>query len=79
MRVEISGELTTYIQERVRVDGFVTAQAYIHDLIEGDRRARESRQQLRHFVETGLASGAAAPDREADDQELLAIARGDIQ
>ena len=47
------------------------------DLVRRDQE-EQARKRLLALIEEGLASGPGRPRTKADDKELLAIARGDI-
>lgn len=50
---------------------------YIHDLVRRDQE-EQARKRLRELIEEGLASGPGRRRTKADEKELLAIARGEI-
>ena len=66
-----------YIDERVLSGNYGNTSEYIRDLVRKDQRD-QAIQRVRVLVEEGLASGSGREDAEEDDQELLAIARGQI-
>ena len=49
----------------------------IRDLVRRDQE-EQARKRLRALIEEGLASGPGRLRTKADDKELMAIARGDI-
>jgi antitoxin ParD1/3/4 len=66
-----------YIDERLVEGNYGNTSEYIRDLVRKDQQ-EQARNRLRALIEEGLASGPARPDTEADEAELLAIARGEI-
>jgi antitoxin ParD1/3/4 len=50
---------------------------YIRDLVRRDHE-EQARRRLRDLIEEGLASGPGRRRTKADEKELLAIARGEI-
>ncbi|MDP1612082.1 MAG: type II toxin-antitoxin system ParD family antitoxin [Sulfuritalea sp.] len=69
--------LRTYIDARVATGNYGNTSEYIRDLIRKDQ-AEEAKNRLRALIGEGLASGPALPLTQADEDELLAIARGEI-
>ena len=50
---------------------------YIRDLVRRDQE-EQAKKRLRDLIEEGLASGPGRLRTKADEKELLAIARGEI-
>lgn len=69
--------LRTYIDARVATGNYGNTSEYIRDLIRKDQE-EEAKKRFRDLIEEGLASGPARPLTQADEDELLAIARGEI-
>ena len=69
--------LRTYIDARVATGNYGNTSEYIRDLIRKDQE-EEAKKRLRNLIEEGLASGPARPLTQADEDELLAIACGEI-
>jgi len=65
------------IDARVATGHYGNTSEYIRDLVRKDQ-AEESKARLRALIEEGLASGPGRPLTQADEDELFAIARGDI-
>ena len=65
------------IETRVASCKFGNTSEYIRNLV---RRGQEeqAKKRLRDLIEEGLASGPGRRRTKADDKEVLAIARGDI-
>ncbi len=69
--------MRAYIDARVATGHYGNTSEYIRELIRKDQ-VEESRVRLRALIEEGLASGPGRPLTQADEDELFAIARGDI-
>lgn len=69
--------MRAYIDARVATGHYGNTSEYIRDLIRKDQ-AEESRVRLRALIEEGLASGSGRPLTQTDEDELFAIARGEI-
>ncbi len=69
--------MRSYIDARVASGHYGNTSEYIRDLVRKDQ-AEEAKARLRALIEDGLASGPAVPWSLADENELLAIACGDI-
>ena len=69
--------LRTYIDARVATGNYGNTSEYIRDLIRKDQ-AEEAKSRLRSLIAEGLASGPALPLTREGEEELLAIARGEI-
>jgi len=66
-----------YIDERVVEGNYGNTSEYIRDLVRKDQQ-EQARNRLRALIEEGLASGPARPLTQLDDDEALAVARGEI-
>ena len=69
--------MRTYIDARVSTGHYGNTSEYIRDLIRKDQ-AEEARNRLRKCLEEGLLSGPGQPRTQHDEDELLAIASGEI-
>ncbi|AJP48531.1 CopG family transcriptional regulator [Rugosibacter aromaticivorans] len=69
--------LRAYIDVRVASGHYGNTSEYIRDLIRKDQ-AEEAKNRLCALIEEGLRSGQPRPFTQADESELLAIARGEI-
>lgn len=69
--------MRSYIDARVVSGHYGNTSEYIRDLVRKDQ-AEESKARLRTLIEEGLASGPNRPLTQADEDELFAIARGEI-
>lgn len=70
--------MRAYIEARVATGHYGNTSECIRDLVRKDQ-AEESKARLRALIEEGLASGTGRPLTQADEDELLAIARGEIE
>ena len=70
--------MRSYIDARVISGHYGNTSEYIRDLIRKDQ-AEEARTRLRTLLEQGIASGPGRPLTQADEDELLAIARGEVE
>jgi len=77
MNIALTEPMRAYVAERVASGDFGNTSEYVRELIRKDQREQRT-LRLRAMVEDGLASGPATADRRADQDELMAIARGDI-
>ncbi|MFT3822045.1 MAG: type II toxin-antitoxin system ParD family antitoxin [Rubrivivax sp.] len=66
-----------YIESRVLTGQYGNTSEYIRDLVRRDQE-EQARKRLRDLIEEGLSSGPGRRRSEADQQELLAIARGEV-
>ncbi|MBE0546287.1 MAG: type II toxin-antitoxin system ParD family antitoxin [Rubrivivax sp.] len=66
-----------YIDNRVSAGNYGNTSEYIRDLVRRDQE-EQARKRLRDLVEAGLASGPGRRRNKANEEELLAIARGEI-
>lgn len=69
--------MRTYIDARVSAGHYGNTSEYIRDLVRRDQD-EQARKRLRDLIEEGLASGQGRVRTPADNEELLAIARGEI-
>jgi antitoxin ParD1/3/4 len=69
--------MRTYIDARVSSGNYGNTSEYIRDLVRRDQE-EQGKKRLRDLIEEGLASGPGLPRSEADEAELLAIARGEV-
>lgn len=69
--------MRAYIDTRVATGHYGNTSEYIRDLVRKDQ-AEESKARLRALIEEGLASGPGRPLTQADEDELFAIARDEI-
>jgi antitoxin ParD1/3/4 len=69
--------MRSYIDTRVSSGHYGNTSEYLRDLIRKDQ-AEESKSRLRALIEEGLASGPGVLWSAADEDELLAIANGEI-
>ncbi len=77
MSFALPESMRAYIDQRVATGHYGNTSEYIRDLVRRDQE-EQARQRLRDLIEEGLASGPGRPRTEADAQDLLAIARGEI-
>jgi len=66
-----------YIDERVAEGNYGNTSEYIRDLVRKDQQ-EQARNRLRALIEEGLISGPARPLTQVDEDEALAVARGEI-
>lgn len=66
-----------YIDMRVAAGNYGNTSEYIRDLVRRDQEEQATRR-LRSLIQEGLASGPGRRRTQADEKELLAIARGKI-
>lgn len=66
-----------YIDNRVASGNYGSTSEYIRDLVRRDQE-EQAKKRLRALIEEGLASGPGRRRNKADQKELLAIARGEI-
>jgi antitoxin ParD1/3/4 len=69
--------MRSYIDARVASGHYGNTSEYIRDLVRKDQ-AEEAKARLRALIEEGLASGPSRPLTQTDEDEVLAIARGNI-
>lgn len=69
--------MRSYVDSRVVSGHYGNTSEYIRDLIRKDQ-TEEARARLRALIEEGAASGPARQLTQSDEDELLAIARGEI-
>ncbi|WP_418319673.1 type II toxin-antitoxin system ParD family antitoxin [Piscinibacter sakaiensis] len=78
MSFALPESMRDYIDERVSTGSYGNTSEYIRDLVRRDQE-EQARKRLRDLIEEGLASGPGRRRTKGDEQELLAIARGDIE
>ncbi len=69
--------MRAYIDARVSAGNYGNTSEYIRDLVRKDQDD-QARKRLRDLIEEGLASGPGLPRSKADNEALLAIARGTV-
>ena len=69
--------MRAYIDHRVAAGNYGNTSEYIRDLVRRDQE-EQAKKRLRDLIEEGLASGPSRPRTEADEKELMVIARGEI-
>lgn len=77
MSIAIPDSMRKYVSARVESGAYGNMSEYFRELVRKDQQ-EQGKARLRTLIEEGLSSGAAQPATDADDQELLAIARGDL-
>ncbi len=77
MSFALPEEMRAYIDARVSAGSYGNTSEYIRDLVRRDQE-EQARARLRDLIEEGLASGPGMPRSKADNEELLAIARGEV-
>jgi antitoxin ParD1/3/4 len=66
-----------YIDNRVSTGNYGNTSEFIRDLVRRDQE-EQAKKRLRDLIEEGLASGPGRRSTKANEKELLAIARGEI-
>lgn len=69
--------MRSYVDQRVRAGQYGNTSEYLRELIRRDQE-EQAKKRLRDLIEEGLASGPGRRRTKADEKELLAIARGEI-
>ena len=77
MSFALPESLRAYISERVAGGTYGNTSEYIRDLVRKDQY-EQAKIRLRDAIVEGLVSGPAQSRTVADEDDLLAIARGDI-
>jgi len=77
MSFALPESMREYIDARVSAGHYGNTSEYIRDLVRRDQE-EQAKKRLRDLIEEGLSSGPASARTKADDAELLAIARGEI-
>ena len=77
MSIAIPDSMRTYVTSRVESGAYGNMSEYFRELVRKDQ-FEQGKARLRAFIEEGLSSGQAQPSTDADNKELLAIARGEI-
>ena len=77
MSFALPESMREYIAYRVAAGNYGNTSEYIRDLVRRDQE-EQAKKRLRDLIEGGLASGPGRPRSMEDENELLAIARGEI-
>lgn len=77
MSFALPDSMREYIDNRVASGNYGNTSEYIRDLVRRDQE-EQARKRLRELIEEGLASGPGRRRTNADEAELLSIARGEI-
>ncbi len=77
MSFALPDSMREYIDHRVASGHYGNTSEYIRDLVRRDQE-EQARKRLRDLIGEGLASGPARRRTPADEKELLALARGEI-
>lgn len=77
MSIDVPESMREYIDNRVAAGNYGNTSEYIRDLVRRDQ-GEHAKKRLRDLTEEGLASGPGRRRTNADQKELLAIARGEI-
>lgn len=77
MSFALPESMREYIDNRVAAGSYGNTSEYIRDLIRRDQE-EQAKKRLRDLIEVGLASGPGRRRTNADEKELLSIARGEI-
>ncbi len=77
MSFALPESMREYIDNRVAAGHYGNTSEYIRDLVRRDQE-EQAKKRLRDLIEEGLASGPGRLRTTADEKELLAIARGEI-
>jgi antitoxin ParD1/3/4 len=77
MSFALPESMREYIDNRVASGNYGNTSEYIRDLVRRDQE-EQAKKRLRDLIEEGLASGPGRRRTKADEKELLAIARGEI-
>ncbi len=77
MSFALPDSMREYIDSRASASNYGNTSEYIRDLVRRDQE-EQAKQRLRDLIEMGLASGPDRRRTQADEKELLAIDRGEI-
>jgi len=77
MSFALPESMRAYISTRVAGGAYGNTSEFIRDLVRKDQ-TEQAIIRLRNAIEEGLVSGQAQPRTDADEGELLAIARASI-
>jgi antitoxin ParD1/3/4 len=77
MSFALPESMRDYIDQRVAAGHYGNTSEYIRELIRRDQQ-EQAKQRLRDLIAEGLDSGPGRRRTKADEQALLAIARGEI-
>jgi antitoxin ParD1/3/4 len=77
MSFALPESMREYIDNRVAAGNYGNTSEYIRDLVRRDQE-EQAKKRLRDLIAEGLASGPGRRRTKADQKNLLAIARGEI-
>ncbi len=77
MSFALPDSMREYTVSRESASNYGNTSEYIRELVRRDQE-EQAKQRLRDLIEAGLASGPGRRRTKADEKELLAIARGEI-
>jgi len=77
MSFALPDSMREYIDNRVAAGNDGNTSEYIRDLVRRDQE-EQAKKRLRDLIEDGMASRPGRRRTKADEKELLAIARGEI-
>jgi len=77
MSFALPESMREYIDSRVSAGNYGNTSEFIRDLVRRDQE-EQAKKRLRDLIEEGLASGPGRRRTKADEKELLAIARGEL-
>jgi antitoxin ParD1/3/4 len=77
MSFALPESMREYTDNRVAAGNYGNTSEYICNLVRRDQE-EQAKKRLRDLIEEGLASGSGRRRTTADQVELLAIARGEI-
>ena len=77
MSIAIPDSMRSYVAARVESGAYGNMSEYFRELVRKDQ-FEQAKARLRTFIEEGLSSGPAQALTDSDNQELLALARGDM-
>jgi len=78
MSFALPQSMRSYIAARVNGGDYGNTSEYIRDLVRKDQ-TEQAKVRLRAYIEEGLASGPASALTDADEDELLVIARSSAE
>ncbi len=77
MSFALPDSMREYIDSRVSASNYGNTSEYIRDLVRSDQE-EQAEQRLRDLIEAGLVCGPGSRRNQANEKELLAIDRGEI-
>ena len=77
MSFALPESMREYIDQRVSAGNYGNTSEYIRDLVRRDQD-EQANKRLRDLIEEGLTSGPGRRRTKADEKELLAIARREL-